>query len=136
MCRSMVQAANVPRASVPAEAALARIEPPVGVADGTAWQARAGKSAAILKRSTVRHEFDRNAPPSEHPGKRLGRKQVPARTACGEQDRPVSPVQTRCHHQDSLPSGSISSTAARGRLRVTATRNPIARASEIIDDPP
>ena len=68
----------------------------------------------------------------QHAGKGLGRKQVAARAAGGEQDGPV--LRGRDHARRGFSGTSVS--AALGRLRVTAIRKPMPSANEITDEPP
>ena len=84
------------------------------------------KGSAILQRARVRRELDRKAAPRQRNAQSFGGKEMAPRAARSDEDRAV------LFHSGSI----LSMISASGRLRVTATRNPMPSASEISEEPP
>ena len=88
-----------------------------------------GKIAAILRRPFIGDEMHRKAARGERMGEGGRRKQMPARAARRDRHRAF-----RAHANASA--FAFAKSATPGRLRNTASKNPIARASEISEEPP
>ena len=84
----------------------------------------------------IGREIDRDAAARERIRQRLGRKQMPAGPAGGEQHQRGGGI----IHQAGLPTEarlpSPDNNSVRGRSRVKASSMPMPQASEIIDEPP
>ena len=86
-----------------------------------------GKIAAILERAIIGGEFDARPPPPQRRRERGGGKKVSARAAGGDEN-----AARRAH----AALDGFASSAASGRLRVSAMRKPMPRPSASNDDPP
>ena len=87
------------------------------------------KIAAILLGPRVGQKFDRNAARGERIGERFRGEQMAAGASGRDEDRTGEP------HAGSA-SDCRKMISARGRLRITAARNPMPSAREITDEPP
>ncbi len=100
--RSIPQATKVPAARVRADLALPSAEPPVGVAEGTAWACLRRKGGAILQGPAVRHQFHGRTPGGQDARQCLGREQMASGSTCREQHR-MAVIDAVAPHQALAP---------------------------------
>ena len=114
--------------------ARARREPPRGRRGTNCVHGARRKRSAVSQRALVRDEFNGDAARRKRVRQRLGRKEMSAGAAGGDQRE--GPTHAAAGSWSAPPAPISVRTSVRGRLRVTASRKPMPRDSEISDEPP